>query len=246
MKPLAPALLLLVSLVIPSIVQADTEALPPSLGVQGEAVLRVPADQLRLRLGVITTHDLAEKALDENSRRLERVINALRKVGLDKEEYATGHFSIQPIWEPRPRSGDNNRPPRILGYRVSNSLNIRTGQLHKAGELIQTATEAGANNIGALQFTLADPDSHRAEAIAAATKKGGRFARAAAEAAGVKLEGIISIQVDQARFTPIMMSRQRPEQVRLSTMAAPAAPPIDPDSIEVRATVSLEYRIVMP
>jgi hypothetical protein len=246
MKPLVPALLLLISLTIPPSVRADTLAVPPSLEVKGEAVLRVPADQLRLRLGVVTTHDIAKKALDGNSQRLEKVINALRKIGLDQEEYATGHFSIQPVWEPRPRSGENNRPPRILGYRVSNSLSIRTGQLEKAGELIQAVTQAGANDIGALQFTLADPDTHRAEAIAAATKKGHLFASAAAEAAGVKLAGIASIRVDQARFTPIMMSRQRPEQMRLSTMAAPATPPIDPDSIEVRATVSLEYRIVMP
>ena len=66
----------------------------PKLTVRGEAELHKPADQLRLRVGVVTEDAEATAALSRNSQRMQDVVSALEKTGLTNEEYETGRFSI--------------------------------------------------------------------------------------------------------------------------------------------------------
>ena len=117
----------------------------PSLTVRGSAVLSKPADELQIRLGVVTESDEAPTALRENTRQINDVIKALKKEGLTQDEYQTSQISIQPVYSRRPRQAGVEWKPVIVGFRVNNTINIKTKQLKIAGELIQAANEAGAN-----------------------------------------------------------------------------------------------------
>jgi len=76
----------------------------PALSVKGEAALYKPADELNLSVSVVTESENAEQALQENSQKMTAVIEALRKHGLTDQEYATGSFSISPVYTPRPKT----------------------------------------------------------------------------------------------------------------------------------------------
>jgi uncharacterized protein YggE len=230
--------------VVPA-VQASEEGQPgrvddtPKLTVRGAAELHKPADRLQLRVGVVTEDPAATTALQENSRRMEAVIKALEKVGVTEQEYETGHFSVRPVYSRRPRNADPEWRPQITGYEVTNSLVVRTKKLKLAGRLIEAANGAGANSID-ISFDLADPRTHRDEAISTATANARSDAATLSRAAGVQLVRVLSVNLDQAGWRPPV-----PTMARGMAMAeaAGAAPPMRPGEVTVRATVTLVYEI---
>lgn len=230
----------LAGLLLAAPVLAEEQAQLSQLQVRGEALLEVPADEVRLSVAVSTSGPRADAVLEENSRTLRRVEQALLKAGLQRGEYRTGRFSLLPAWSPRPRTAEADWKPEIVGYTVSNSLQLRSRQLDKVGQWIEVAGRAGANEIGQVVFALASPRQHREAAIRQAVLHAEADARAAAAAAGINLVRILQIQLDPSG--PVPMLRGADSMVR--TLAAETAPPIvAPDDLEVRAGVAITWQI---
>lgn len=214
----------------------------PRLSVRGEALLEVPADQLQLSVGVVTEGDTAQGALEENSIKMKAVVRALEGVGLTSDDYQTGQFRVQPNWSPRPRQAPEEWRPRIVGYTVSNTLNIKTTRLKLAGKIIGAVSEGGANTIDAIRFDLSDPRKYRAEAIRQATANAMADARSAAEAASVRLVRVLSLTLDEAVATPVRMQTEG-YSMRTAMAMDQREPPISSGDVTVRANVTLVYEI---
>ncbi|MDX1764290.1 MAG: SIMPL domain-containing protein [bacterium] len=214
----------------------------PRLSVRGEALLHVPADQLRLSIGVVTEGKTAEGTLEENSDRMKAVIQALKRVGLTDDDYQTGQFQVQPNWSPRPRQAPEDWRPRIVGYTVSNRLHIKTTRLKLVGKIIGAASEEGANRIEAIGFDLVDPRTYRTEAIGQATANAMADARSAAEAASVRLVRVLSLTLDEAVATPVRMKTEG-FVMRTAMAMDHTEPPITSGDVTVRANVTLVYEI---
>lgn len=217
------------------------EVVVPTLTVRGSAVLEKPADELRIRIGVVTEDDEATIALRENTMHMTDVIKALKKEGLTDDEYQTSQIRIQPVYSRRPRQAGVEWKPVIIGYQVSNSINVRTMKLKLAGELIQAANEAGANTIDSISFGIADPRKHRAEAIRTATANALADARTLADAANLRLVRVITINLDQAATPrPLVTTMQRGMEM---AMSAGAPPPVNPGDVNINASVTVVYEI---
>jgi uncharacterized protein len=212
----------------------------PQLTVSGEATLDKPADQMHLQIGVVSDADQAQTAMAENSKTMNDVIAALQKAGLTKDEYSTGQFQIQPRYSHPPRNPQPEWKPTITGYQVVNQIHVKTKKLNLAGDLIETATEAGANNIDSISFDLADRRKHRAEAIALATANAKSDAEALAGAAGQRLVRILQISLDHAPVQPMMDMRG---MRNMAMEGAEMAPPIEPGDVTVHANVTIVYEI---
>ncbi len=211
----------------------------PKLTVRGEAELHKPADRLRLRVGVVTEDPEPTAALNRNSKRMQNVITALEKAGLDRQEYETGRFSVRPVYERRPRNAGAQWRAQIIGYEVTNSLAVRTKKLELAGPVIEAANDAGANSIDSISFDLANPRTHRGEAIATATTNARSDAGILARSAGLKLVRIISISLDEAGWRPPVAAMR----AGIAMAEAQVAPPIAPGEVTVRASVTMVYEI---
>lgn len=219
----------------------DDDDITPHLTVRGEAELDKPADQLRLSLGVLTEGPDAEETLERNSELIQDVLDAVKKVGLAENEYSTGRFRVQPVYSRRPRNADEGWTPKITGFQVSNTLDIKTKQLDLAGRLIQEANKAGANSVHAISFELANPRTHRAEAIETATANAIADAKVVSKAAGVSLKRVISISVDDAR--PVTPPPSRGVQMRAMAEGGGVSTPIAPGEVTVKASVTIVYEI---
>ena len=212
---------------------------PSKLTVRGEAILKVKADQLRLNIGITTEDETAEAALDKNSAVMKDVIEALKKAGLSEDAYSTGRFQIQPRWSPRPRHAVQNWRPQIVGYTVTNRLNVKTTETKLAGRLISAATRAGANVIDSIFFDLADPGQYRGSAIRKATANAISDARVLADAASVRLVKIFALNLDNTATTPVRMRAE----MKMAPMAFDSEPPISAGQVTVRASVTVVYQI---
>ena len=214
---------------------------PPQLVVQATGNVKVNPDQLQLRLGVVTEAETAGPALQQNNQRMTAVMQMLKGIGIAEAEMATGQFQVRPEWSRPPRPTPANWQREIIGYQVSNELLVTTTQIELAGKLLGLAQQAGANQIGGLQFSLADKTSHRQTAIEIATEKAIRKAETMAAAAGVKLGAVQSLSLDsgsggaQPRF---MMAEAR--------MDGAESVPVASGKVEVSASVTIIYRLEEP
>jgi uncharacterized protein YggE len=217
--------------------RADTT---PTLSVRGEGELQVNPDQVIIELGITTSAETAREALSANNATMRKVLGALQDLGLAEAETQTRQFRVHPVWSSRPRDAEPGWQASITGYRVNNSLGIETGKIALAGDIIGTATEAGANQVDGIRFELADPRQHRAAAIAAATTSANADAKALATAAGLQLKGIVRISLDSAVANPVIL---RQENFTRAAAMDSSPPPLQAGDVTVRAQVSIDYAI---
>lgn len=235
LKPMITKSLLFISSIGVLQVYAD-EPFFPKLIVSGSATLHKPADQLNIAISVVTQGETAEKALSANNAKMQPVIAALQKVGLIKGEYETGRFSIQPVYSAAPKNPPQDWKPVIVGYDVTNTLNIRTQKLELAPAIIDAVSSAGANQINNINFGLKDQQKYRTEAIEAAAANAIADAQALASAANLKLVRVLEANLDQPQVYP--------RAAKMSfAMAEGSGTPIEAADVEINSRVSLTYEV---
>jgi len=211
------------------------DATPATLSITGAATLKKPADQLTLSIAVVTDGDSAESALQQNNSKMQSLIAALQTQELTSKEYSTGQFSISPIYTPYPKNPPADWVQKIKGYRVTNGLIIQTDKIDHAGEIIDAATQGGANSVDNISFGLKDPRQYKQEAIRKATQNALQDAKDLADSAQLKLESINKIWLDNAESVAPRMKGFA------TTMAA--VPPLEPGDVSVNANVTIVFEI---
>jgi len=123
------------------------------ISVTGTATTSVDPDLLIIQFGVETQEKTAKEALESNSQLMSNVIQSIKAPGILEEELSTSRLNIQPIYDYY-EEPIGKRTQELVGYRVSNILNVETGQLDKAADIIDSAVSAGVNRIDNVYFTL--------------------------------------------------------------------------------------------
>jgi uncharacterized protein len=144
----------------------------------------------------------------------------------------TSRLALQPTYASGGFSSGVDRS-RITGFQASNQLTLKLRDTGKVAETLDRLIAAGANDIGGIDFVVANPakalDQVRASAIADARRKADIYARAA----GVTLGRPLSISEDGA--VP-------PHAAVMRAGAASSAMTIAPGekTLNLRVTVSFE------
>lgn len=209
----------------------------PKLEVRGTAVLHKPADQFGLTITVLSQGETAEKALLENNDRMNQVINNIQIAGLEKGEYHTGQFSIQPIYSQPPRDIPYNWRATIIGYEVNNSITVQTQKLDLAPVVIDAAGQAGASQITNIHFGIKDPSIYRTEAITQATTNAYTDAEAIARVTNIELVRILDIRLDQPTVYA-RPGRNMDYMAKAESLAFIEAPDVD-----INSNVSIIFEI---
>lgn len=207
------------------------------LTLSASAKISKPADELQMKIGVITHSLLAEDGLFENSSKMNEIIAQLELAGFGHDDYETNQFSVTPTYTPYPKNPPPDWTKTINGYEVKNFILIHTDQLEKAGMLIDMANAAGANSISDIKFSLRSCRDYWPEAIAAAGVNAVKDAEVIAAATGVKLVRVLSISLTETTV------RASELNVACFAKAAGSAPPIEPGDVSIEARVNLVYEI---
>jgi uncharacterized protein len=211
----------------------DRTPRPPSITVNGEATISAEPDQAEIDIGVVTQARNAPEASKENADRLSRVLAEVKKVLGKGDEVKTSGYSLAPNYR-YPQGGK----PEIVGYTATNILRIKTTNLSLVGRLIDSAMQAGANNINRLVFTLKDELSAQLDALRQASAKARTKAEAVAGSLGLKIVRIASVNEGERTVQPVY------RQVMAARAEAASAPtPVEPGTVEVRSTVSMTVEV---
>ncbi|MDW0137369.1 MAG: SIMPL domain-containing protein, partial [Nitrososphaeraceae archaeon] len=114
-----------------------------TLFVTGSATTETKPDKVTVSLGVETTNAKAKAALAANSELMNKIINALKTAGVKENETTTASFTITPN---RNYSIDKNQG-KLIGFTVSNSIQIDSSMVNDTSEWIDIAVSSGANNV---------------------------------------------------------------------------------------------------
>ncbi len=218
-------------------VTAAQEAGTPEIRVTGEATLSVEPDQAEIDLGVVTQAPTARAASAANATKLDAVLTAIRNIVGDKGKIDTTNYSLRPNYT-RPRGGGE---ATIASYTATNTVRASGVAIDATGELIDVAIEAGANNVQRLNFTVADTETPRLQALADAARQARAKAEALAAALGLEIVRVLSV----AEGTPAVVRPYAPRAAMMQADAAAPTTPVEPGSVEVRASVTLRV-LVMP
>ncbi len=189
-------------------------------------------DMASIRTGVETEAVKAADALEDNTEIMTRMLASLKQAGLEDRDIATTQFSVQPRYQ----HFKTGRAPRIIGYRVSNSVHITVRKLNELGTILDRLVTLGSNRISNIQFGISNPDNALDEARGEAMRKVLAKARLYAKAAGVNLGVITSIR-EQARSP-------RPLAYRASRKRSAAPVPIAPGQHKTSVTVHVTWSLV--
>jgi hypothetical protein len=205
----------------------------PSITVTGEATISAEPDQAEIDIGVVTQAKTAPDASKENAERLARVLAEVKKQLGKGDEVKTAGYSLAPNYR-YPQGGK----PEIVGYTASNTLRIKTTNLNIVGRLIDSAMQAGANNVNRLVFTLKDELAAQLGALKMASAKAKLKAEAVASSLGLKIVRVAAVNEGERTVQPIYRDRQ------VMAARAEAAPtPVEPGTVEVRSTVSMTVEV---
>ena len=200
--------------------------------VSGEGVVTAVPDMAVITMGASAEAETAKAAMDETSDITAAILERLTEAGIDARDIQTSDLSLNPIWSNRTSSDDR---PRIDGYQASNRVTVRVRDLEALGPILDAVLTDGANRLGGLQFTIAEPDPLLDEARRRAVADARARAELFAEAAGVELGALLSLSENGARMPrPEMMSMAR---------SYDEAVPVAQGEAELRAGVTLVYEI---
>ncbi|MBM3519332.1 MAG: DUF541 domain-containing protein [Alphaproteobacteria bacterium] len=194
---LAGAVLASLAFTLPA--QADEARPLRAISLAGHGEVRAAPDLAIISIGVTSLQDTAAAALAANSEAMKRVFATLTEAGIADKDIQTSNFMVQPRYD----YSNNTQPPRLIGYDVTNLVNVTVRKLDSIGGVLDKVVSAGSNQVNGISFQLADAeaatDAARKLAVADAVRK----AQLYTGASGVELGPILSIS-EGASFQPPM------------------------------------------
>lgn len=196
-------------------------------------VTRVP-DVAMISAGVQTLQSTATAAIEENAARMERVRAALKRAGIDDRDIQTSSINLNPEYH-----YDQNRPPRLTGYRATNTVNVKFRDLKRTGAILDALVAEGSNQISGPNLTIDKPEEAYDEARIKAIANGRARAELYARALGKRVVRLISVSEGGGVHMPPPM----PMVMMAEARAGAADTKIDPGSQQLQVNVSMSFEL---
>jgi uncharacterized protein len=236
-KYLAFAILAILALAVsacgPTTVNQAAPASLRTLSVSGLGVVYLTPDIVYINIGVNTQRENAADAVTINKTQTSAVIQAIQDFGVDPKDIRTTNFSI---WS-NPQY-DEFGQIKGTNYSVDNTVNVTVRDIDKLGDLLDAAIQAGANSIYSIQFDVEDKTEATKEARTQAVEDAKVEAQELADAAGVALVQIETINYYESSPTPYFEGKGGG-----GGAAMESAVPIQPGQLAISVTVNVTYSV---
>ena len=227
-----------------------------SFSVTGDGKATAITDIAEFSFTVITQggkEDIASLQA-KNTEAMNKAIAFIKSAGVEDKDIKTQYYNIDPRYQtyncnPRPilylsdetETAQPCPPASIVGYTITQSVEVKIRDFKKIGDIMGGVVANGANQIGALSFTIDDPskvqDQARAKAIAKAKAK----AEAIARAGGFGIGRLLNVQ--EGGYNPYLRYGSLSADFGGAALKAAPAPTIEPGSQEINVSVTLQYEI---
>jgi uncharacterized protein YggE len=182
---------------IPNLAPAldDSKPAVPTLTVTGTGHLAIAPDMAYVTFGMQTVGKSLADAQRQNSSVMQKVIDRLSELQIDKARIQTSSFAVSPQYKPPPKRNSDALPvtPEIIGYLVSNQVTVELFNPDKVAAVIEQTLAAGANHFQGLQWALKDEQQAKLGAMKQAVAVAREKAVTLSESLKLKILGLFSV-----------------------------------------------------
>ncbi len=213
-----------------------TSAYPTTeFSVTGEGKVEVVPDTATINAGITVSaaKDVAtvQKEINEVNN---KIISGLKDLSVSKKDIQTSEYNIYPNY-----NYENGQ--KIDGYMGNATVSIKTHRLDQVQSILSKLTEAGANQIQGVSFSVDDMTKVRVKARNRAIEDAKKQAQQLASDAGIKLGKITNIiESPGPEEYPPYMTKSYAGGGDVAEIAAPDAT-IEPGSQTISTTVTLFF-----
>jgi len=206
--------------------------------VSGESKISTVPDQAEVRMGLTVNEATVKAAQDRANTVINDINTRLGELGIEKKDIKTENYSLYPQYDYQPGSNQ-----RITGYTVNANLVVTMTDFALVNQTIDMATNAGANQIGGITFSLSDDkkaeteEQARKEAIEDAREKASELAGLA----GMRLGKIVNVYEAPSDDYSIYGRAEMTTMDAAKGMGGGAPTNVEPGSTSFNYTVTLSY-----
>ena len=209
----------------------------PHISVHGTGIVSAKPDMANLQIGVQIQNTSLATAQGDAATKMDAAMKQLKAAGVDEKDISTAQYNVEPVMD----YSQQNAPPRVTGFRVTNILNVKIRDIAKAGKVIDDLVGAGANTVYGLSFGFSDPTALMKQAREQAMNDAKTKAGELASLGGVGLGTPLVIDDSGANVPPVIMDAVNKSMG--AGMAPDAATPVNPGQQEIRVEVNVVYAI---
>ena len=170
----------------------------PALNLSAYGEVKTAPDMATISFGVVTEATTAAEAMSQNATRMNQVMAALRRAGIEARDVQTSGLNLSAQYD-----YVQNEPPRLRGYQASNQVTVIINDLTRVGTTADAVVAAGVNQINGIGFGLRDPSAAENQARQIAVRNLQAKASLYAQALGVELGGIRSLSEGGGYSPPV-------------------------------------------
>jgi len=211
-----------------------------TIRVSDTGVIYAKPDLAIISFSVKNEAKTVDIAMKENVEQMNRIIDAIKKQGVESKDLKTTNFNIYPRYEYHEKKEIPPYYPQgervLVGYEIIQSLQVKIRDMEKIGKIIEGATTAGANQVGNLQFTIDKQDEFKKQAREQAINKAKTKAEELALQLGVNLVRIINFS--ETSVLPRFYGLDE-----ASGLGGEKAPQIEIGENKIEVTVFITYEI---
>ncbi|WP_416148333.1 SIMPL domain-containing protein [Salipaludibacillus sp. HK11] len=212
----------------PNVTQ-NRQSLSRVMIVQGSSSLFVEPDTASIQVEIVTENKQLSQAYQENSYKMNEVVQALLQAGITRENMQTTAYTIRPVYD----YVDGIQIFRT--YQVSTSMEITIKDIYEASRVIEVAVDSGVTHVSNIQFRLENHEGYYQQALSNALRNAEAKAEEIAETLNVRFDSIPKKIIEEKREGPQLFRA-------FAATDASVQAAIQPGKTEIRAGVEVEYR----
>jgi uncharacterized protein YggE len=196
-------------------------------------VTRVP-DVAIISAGVVTHSPTATAAIQDAADRMQRVLSALKRAGVEDRDIQTGSIGLNAEYR-----YPENQSPQLTGYTASNTLTIRFRDIRNTGKILDALVAQGANQINGPSLTVDKPEAALDEARANAIAAGRARAELYARSLGLHVVRVVAVSESGGYAVPPPAPPMAPMMARMDS----AQTKIEPGEQKLEVTVAMTFEL---
>jgi uncharacterized protein YggE len=210
------------------------------ISVNGIGTVYATPDIMSLDIEAESVKPTVDKAMSESSQAMNKMIETLKKDGVDEKDIQTVNFSISvdTRWD------DKTKTDVFVGYRVSNEISVNIKFDEKSsknlGKILDDVVSSGGNivRLNNISFSVSDEEKYLESARKLAFGNAKKKASELAIYAGKKLgEALVISENDNKNYYA------RPQAKMLRSVGASSAPPIASGQVEMTVEVNVTFSL---
>lgn len=201
--------------------------------VTGNSQKEIAPDIAKISLSINTIHTNLEQAKNENTQIGNEVFAKLKEQQIADQQIKTEAYRIDSIY-----SYENDRLPKLKGYKVSNNIEITTS-IEKVGILVNELTSVGANEIHSIRFEKENETEVKNQALNDAVKDALQKADVIASALGKHVSAVKVVNESGNSYNPVVVNSRAYKSASMDA----GAPTIAAGKITVGANVQVTVEL---